>query len=102
MSTLTWTYPTTRTDGSPLAPDDIVYVTLLDSVNPNTPLAVVFSNTATGSTGSFRVGPLGLGTHNFTAIVRDTSNHDSAVSNVVVVVVTNAPPAAITDLAYEP
>jgi hypothetical protein len=61
-ATLTWTDPTTRTDGTPLAPSDIAGVDIYDT-----------------GTGTYLTGLLAVGQHTFTVVVRDTSGHSSAI-----------------------
>ena len=92
-ATLTWTPPTTRTDGSALAPTDIASANIFDA---GTPIGSV-----TGATGTFTTGVLTVGTHAFTVETIDTTGHVSAMSNVanVTVVAVLASPAAITNLA---
>ena len=95
-ATLTWTPPTTRTDGTALTPDMIAGADIFDtaSTTPNTPIGSV-----TGAAGTFTTGVLSVGVHNFTVVTNDTTGHSSAASNVasVTVVATLANPAAETD-----
>ena len=95
---LTFTDPTTRTDGSPLAAADIASVDIFDSVDGNR-ASQIGTVPTTGLT--FTTGALSPGVHAFTAVVNDTSGHVSAASDVVTltVVATIAPPSPITDLA---
>ncbi len=96
-STLTWTAPTTRTDGTPLTPDQIAGADIYDSASltPTMPIGNVV-----GAAGTFMTAVLSVGIHNFTVVTRDTTGHSSAPSNVasVTVVATLANPSAITDL----
>src|SRR5258706_132440 len=95
-STLTWTPPTTRTDGTPLTPDQIANATIFDDAA--TPPMI---GTVTGAAGTFMTPVLSVGIHNFTVVTNDTTGHSSAPSNVasVTVVATLANPSSITDLA---
>ncbi len=94
-STLTWTPPTTRTDGTPLTPDQIANATIFDDAA--TPPMI---GTVTGAAGTFMTPVLSVGIHNFTVVTNDTTGHSSAPSNVasVTVVATLANPSSITDL----
>src|SRR5258706_1286750 len=96
-ATLTWTAPTTRTDGTPLTPDQIAGADVFDSASltPTMPIGSVM-----GAAGTFMTAVLSVGLHNFTVVTRDTTGHSSAPSNVasVTVVATLANPSAITDL----
>lgn len=96
MSTaiLTWTPPTTRTDGSPLPPDQIAGAHVFDG---STEIGSV-----PGATGTFATGQLEPGDHSFTVVTRDVEGHNSDPSNAASVTVPQpelAAPAAITDLA---
>ncbi len=95
-ATLTWTPPTTRTDGTPLTPDQIANATIFDDAA--TPPMI---GTVTGAASTFMTPVLSVGIHNFTVVTNDTTGHSSAPSNVasVTVVATLANPASITDLA---
>ena len=97
-ATLTWTAPTTRTDGTALPPDQIASADIFDS-SSSTPTVAI--GTVTGAAGSFTTGVLTVGVHNFTVVTTDTTGHVSAASNVpsVTVAPTLANPSAITDLA---
>ena len=93
-ATLTWSNPTTRVDGSPLAAADILRVE-------------VFDTTASGvtsfgfATSPFTTPTLTVGDHSFTVVVTDTTGHVSAPSNnaTVTVTPTAANPSPVTDLA---
>jgi len=91
-ATLTWTLPTTRTDGSTLAVTDIQRVDVFDGSSG--PIG------QTGSATTFTTGTLDVGQHDFTIDVVDTTGHVSARSNVATVIVQAvvAPPSAVTDL----
>lgn len=95
---LTWSNPTARVDGAPLAAAEIASVDIFDSAaaDPATPIGNV-----TGAGTSFTTGVLAVGAHNFSAVVNDTTGHKSAPSNVFSadIVATLAAPAAIADLA---
>lgn len=95
--TLTWTLPTTRTDGSPLAATDIASTDIFDSFSatPTVPIGNVAAPAAT-----FTTAVLGVGTHNFTVVVNDTTGHSSTASNVFTetVAATLAPPSPVADL----
>ena len=92
---LKWTNPTTRVDGSPLAPADIASVDVFDTATPGAPIGSV-----TGGASSFVSGVLAVGDHSFTVVVTDTAGHKSDPSNVFsgTVVATLANPSAVTDL----
>lgn len=98
MSTaiLTWTPPTTRTDGSPLAATDIASASVFDSLSP-TPATPI--GTVVGALGTFTTGPLSAGVHIFTVTTTDTNGDVSAPSNAASGTVALAAPAAITNLA---
>lgn len=97
-ATLTWIDPTTRVDGSALAPADIARVDVYDSASPTprTPIGSVL-----GTVQTFTTGVLDVATHSFTVIVVDTTGHSSAPSNAATVTVapTLANPAAVTNLS---
>jgi len=97
-ATLTWSVPTTRTDGSALTPDMILSADIFDTASSTPDIAI---GTVSGASGTFTTGVLAVGVHNFTVITNDTTGHSSAASNVasVTVVATLANPAAVTDLA---
>jgi len=96
-ATLNWTPPTTRTDGSALPPDEIMGTDVYDLAgsDPTTPIGSV-----TGATGSFVTDILSVGVHNFNVIVRDTTGHSSAASNIASIEVppVQANPSAVSDL----
>jgi hypothetical protein len=97
-ASLTWTVPTLRTDGTPLAPTEVAGADVYDtaSTTPTVPIGSV-----TGALGGFVTGLLAVGPHVFTVVTRDTTGHASAPSNAVSVTVppTLANPAAVSDLA---
>jgi hypothetical protein len=95
-ATLTWTNPTTRTDGTALALTDIASVGIYDN-------GVLFATQTSGPTGpptTFTTGVLAVGSHSFTVVVNDTTGHSSAPSSnaVVVVAPTLANPSPATGL----
>ncbi len=79
-ATLTWTLPTTRTDGSVLNTSDIASVSVFD-VSTEDPSHHMIG-TATGPATTFTTDTLTVGFHNFTVGVVDTAGHVSADSNV--------------------
>jgi hypothetical protein len=97
-ATLTWTPPTSRTDGTALPPDQIAGADVFDSASltPTVPVGSV-----SGASGSFTTDILAVGVHNFTVITRDTTGHSSAASNMASATVPAvlANPSAVTDLA---
>ena len=95
---LKWTNPTTRVDGTALAPGDIASIDVFDTATPGAPIGSVPGGTATGT---FVSGVLAVGDHGFTVEVNDTAGHRSDPSNVFsgTVVATLANPSAVTDLA---
>ena len=97
-ATLTWTVPVTRTDASVLAPGDVAFIDVYDDAS-TTPAIPIGSVTGAGVT--YTTGVLGVGVHNFTVIVRDTTGHSSASSNMATVTVpaTLANPSAVSTLA---
>jgi hypothetical protein len=97
-ATLTWTLPTTRTDGTALASTEIASVNVFDDASP-TPTVPI--GTTSGTAVTFTTAVLIVGVHNFTVTVVDTTGHTSAVSNVATVTVpaTLASPTAVTNLA---
>jgi len=100
-ATLNWTVPTLRVDGSPLTPDQVLEIDIFDS--PDTTANPPINNligTVPGAGSTFTTQVLDVGVHNFTVVVRDTTGHSSAPSNVASVTVpaTQANPAAVTDL----
>ena len=100
-ATLTWTPPTTRTDGSTLPPDQIAGADIFDTASLPTPGGSPPIGSVIGATGTFMTGVLSVGPHGFTVVTRDTTGHSSAASNIASVTVpaTQANPSAVTDLA---
>ena len=100
MSTanLTWTAPTTRTDGTALPPDQIAGADVYDSASPTLTVPI---GSVVGASGSFATGVLSVGSHGFSIVTRDTTGHSSAASNVATVDVPAvlASPSAVSDLA---
>lgn len=98
-ATLTWTVPTTRTDGSSLDPNDIASIDILDDLNDGSGPFTIGSVSGAGT--SFTTGLLTVGLHNFSVLVNDTTGHVSAQSNIAQLDVpaTQAAPSAVTDLA---
>jgi len=94
-ATLTWTLPTSRTDGSPLAPTDIASVQIWDAVGG---AATVQIGTAQGAATSFTTGTLQGGNHVFTVVVVDTNGDDSAPSAPASLTITVAAPNPATNL----
>jgi hypothetical protein len=96
-ATLNWNNPTTRVDGTPLAPSDIASIDIFDSASapPSTPIGSV-----QGAGTSFVTSLLTVGQHSFTVVVNDTAGHKSAPSNTAMLTVpaTLAAPSAVTDL----
>lgn len=96
-ATLRWTDPTSRTDGSALAPTDIARVDVFDTaaVDPSSPIGSVL-----GGVQTFITTVLAVGTHTFTVVVTDTTGHVSAASNTATVTVaaTLASPNPVADL----
>ncbi|HYT43892.1 MAG TPA: hypothetical protein VEP90_16250, partial [Methylomirabilota bacterium] len=97
-ATLTWTLPTTRTDGSVLNTSDIASVSVFD-VSTEDPSHHMIG-TAIGPATTFTTDTLTVGFHNFTVGVVDTAGHVSADSNVASVEVkfTLADPSPAADL----
>src|SRR5262249_2172283 len=93
-ATLTWTNPTTRTDDTPLAAEDIDHVDIFDN-------SAKIATVQGGSTNRFETDNLSAGPHTFTLLVVDKLGQSSASSNVAGVVVPSAPPKAVTDLNVE-
>lgn len=91
--TLTWTPPTTRTDGSPLLPADIQAADIFDTASPGGPIGTV-----SGAVGTYTTGVLSSGVHNFTVITVDQAGDESAPSNVATITVAIAPPSAVSNL----
>ncbi len=97
-ATLTWTDPTTRTDGSALTAAEIASIDIFDSAatNPAVPIGNV-----PGGAGTFTTAVLTVGDHAFTVIVNDTTGHKSAPSNAASVSVAAilAAPSSAANLA---
>lgn len=92
--TVTWTNPTTRTDGTALAASAIAKVDIMDSQVSGLPLGTVTGGTTT----TFTSLQLAAGTHVLSLIWTDTAGNKSVASNTmsVVVPVPLAPPNAGT------
>lgn len=90
-ATLTWTPPTTRTDGTPFPADQIAGAHVFDGTNE--------IGTVTGAAGTFTTGALPPGDHSFTVITHDVTGGVSAPSNAAALSVPAAAPAAVSDLA---
>jgi hypothetical protein len=92
-ATLTWTNPTTRTDGSPLAPEDIAWVDVYD----NGADIMSIGGAATSAT----TGNLTVGSHKFSVVVHDNKGQQSAQSNISTVNIfpVVGAPNAVTDLS---
>jgi hypothetical protein len=95
-ATLTWNFPTTRTDGSLIAATDTLSGTLFDSVNPTMAIATVMGTP--GSHATFTTPELSAGIHDFTEVTMDSEGNASAASNVAGVTVALAKPSAVTNL----
>lgn len=100
---LTWTPPTTRTDGSALPADQIGGANIMDAIS-GTPTQI---GSVQGAVGTFTTGELAPGTHVFTVVTCDTETPAvcSAPSNGFQVVIAAPPmaaPAAVTDLSGTP
>lgn len=85
---LTWDLPTTRVDGTPLAPTDIAQVTVLDQFSGNT-------SQLPGDATSFDTGDVTgqTGDHTFSVVVIDTQA--PPVSSSVAQVTVTVPAAAL-------
>jgi len=96
-ATLKWTDPTSRTDGSALAPSDIARVDIFDTAAPDPSRAI---GSVLGGVQTFTTDALTVGTHTFTVVVTDTTGHVSAASNTATVTVaaTLAAPNPVADL----
>lgn len=98
-ATLTFTRPTTRKDGSALAPEDIdqIQIFVTDATHPDPDLIGTITDK---SVNSFKTPELNPGTNDFMARVVDVNGHVSEDSNIASVEVpaTQAAPSAITDL----
>lgn len=97
-ATIKWDIPTTRTDGSPLTPDQIAGFDIFDSASATPDVAI---GSVAGAGGSFTTDLLAVGVHNFTVVARDTVGHSSAASNAASVTVeatlaNPSPPANVT------
>lgn len=95
-ATLTWDLPTTRKDGSPLAPTDIAKVTVVSSENPSSPIDLP-ADAVTFTTGDISAQP---GEHDYTVTVTDTQGNASTgvTASVIVPPVTVALPSPVTNL----
>jgi hypothetical protein len=94
--TLTWTNPTTRTDGSAIT--GALTTSIYDIVTPPTGPALAPALVGTG-TSPFTTPVLASGGHSFTVINCEAGGGCSAPSNAVVQVVVPASPSAVTDLS---
>lgn len=94
-ATLTWTLPTTRTDGSSLGPTEIASVLVFDAVNG---AAIGQIGSVPGPGTRFTTGSLVGGTHVFTVVVVDTNGDDSAPSAPAFLTITVAAPNPATNL----
>lgn len=101
MSTaiLTWTNPTTRTDGSALTSADIASVNIFD-VPTTDPSGPQIGTVSGGSTTTFTTDVLTQGFHNFTVVVVDTAGLSSVASNVATLQIepTGVAPSPATNL----
>lgn len=97
-ATLKWTPPSTRLDGTALAPADIAQTEIFDA--PASGPAVSIGKVP-GPANVFTTDLLTVGLHQFTAVVTDTGGHVSAASNIATatIVPTVANPSPITDLS---
>jgi hypothetical protein len=102
--TLTWTPPTTRTDGSALPAAQINHADIYDTFGCNVqpcpnPAGNVIGNVM-GAIGTFKTPGLAAGAHTFTVLTIDTGTPASASppSNPVTLTIVVPPPAAITNL----
>jgi hypothetical protein len=95
-ATLTWVLPTTRKDGSALAPTDIAKVSVLSSANPSAPTDLP-PDAVTFTTGDISATP---GEVDFTVTVTDTQGNVSTgvTASVIVPPVTLASPSPVTNL----
>jgi len=94
--TLTWTNPTTHTDGSPIT--GVLTTSIFDVVTPVTGPALASVLVGTGVS-PFTTPVLASGGHSFTVINCEAGGGCSAPSNAVVEMVTPAVPNAVTDLS---
>jgi hypothetical protein len=94
-ATMKWTDPTTRVDGTALAPAEIASIDIFDSAasNPAVPIGNV-----PGGTGMFTTGVLSVGDHTFSFVVNDTTGHKSAsaAASPVTVPATLANPSPVS------
>jgi large repetitive protein len=99
-ATLTWTFPTLRTDGTTISSSDTLSAGLFDSASATPTVAIATVTGAPGSSGTFTTPALSVGTHNYTEVTTDSEGNASAVSNVATITIagTLAPPATVTDL----
>ena len=100
---LTWTPPTTRTDGSALPANQIGAANIFDAIS-GTPVQI---GSVQGAVGTFTTGQLSPGTHVFTVVTCDTETPAvcSAPSNGFQVNIAAPPmaaPSAISDLSGTP
>lgn len=97
-ATLTWDLPTTRKDGSPLAPTEIAKIIVTSSENPSSPIELS-GDTVTFTTGDISAQP---GEHDYTVVVVDTSDPPlssvAVAASVIVPVVAVAAPSPVTNL----
>jgi hypothetical protein len=98
-ATLSWTNPTTRIDGSALAPTDIASINVFDadSPTPDTPIGIVLPGGGQVPT-TFMTAVLAPGNHSFTVVVNDTAGHASAPSNAATLTVAEPAPSPATGL----
>lgn len=98
--TLTWDDPIARTDGTPLSPDEIASIAVLDDIGDGTGPQIIGSVTGAGT--SFTTGVLAVGNHLFTEVVNDTTGHKSAASTPVSVTIpaTLANPNPVTNVQF--
>jgi PKD repeat protein len=92
---LTWTLPTTRTDGSALTPTDIAKVSIFDGSTGT--LIADLPGSATSYESTTDATP---GTYAFNVTVTDTTGNTSAPASTSIVVPTPvvAPPSPVTNL----
>ena len=98
--TLTWDIPTTRTDGTPLGPDEIASIDVFDDLSDGNGPQKIGSVTGAGTT--FTTPTLSVGSHSFTLFVNDTTGHKSAASapTPVTVPATLASPNPVTNVQF--
>ena len=94
--TLTWTNPTTRTDGSTItgALTSSIYDTITLPGQPPSPTPTLVGTGASG----FKTPQLAAGSHSFTVVNCETGGACSAVSNAGVEVIVPLAPNAGTNL----